>query len=243
MPTSIARAVTLARRSWTTRARRQRARGAIGRVKGGDGEIERFRADADGTPATTPTAKDYVAVNGVKLVVDFEVHYDTTFGEDVCIVGSHDALGAWDLDKAAAMTWTEGSVWKLAVELPAGGVFFYKYVVRDANGDVVRWQDGNNSMLVLPESWNVPSGSRYLVEDNFAGCPNDTTEISQCLLASKLMSVHGEKAELMQQLEVQKNMTHTALEELLIAREELAKVQTKLLGSSVPDGQQNGSVR
>ena len=128
-------------------------------------------------------------------------------------------------------------------ELPAGGVFFYKYVVRDANGDVVRWQDGNNSMLVLPESWNVPSGSRYLVEDNFAGFPNDTTEISQCLLASKLMSVHGEKAELMQQLEVQKNMTHTALEELLIAREELAKVQTKLLGSSVPDGQQNGSVR
>ena len=92
-------------------------------------------------------------------------------------------------------------------------------------------------MLVLPESWNVPSGSHYLVEDSFSGLPNDTTEISESLLASKLVSAQGEKTELLRQLEVQRNMTQTALEELLLAREELAKTQTKLLGSN------NGAAR
>jgi hypothetical protein len=36
----------------------------------------------------------------------------------------------------------------------------------------------------------------------------------------------------MAKLQLQKNMTQTALEELLIAREELAQVQTRLLSSS-----------
>ena len=78
-------------------------------------------------------------------------------------------------------------------------------------------------MLVLPESWNVPSGSRYLVEDTFSGTPSETTGISENLLAGKLMAVEGEKTELIEQLQVQKNMTQTALEELLKAREELRR--------------------
>ena len=33
--------------------------------------------------ATNPTDKKYVALNGVKLVVDFEMHYETKFGGTV----------------------------------------------------------------------------------------------------------------------------------------------------------------
>ena len=200
--------------------------------------------------ATNPTDKKYVAMNGVKLVVDFEMHYETKFGETVCVLGSHEAMGAWELERATALEWHEGSVWKLSVELPAGGVFFYKYIVKGANGEVLRWQDGSNSMLVLPESWNVPNGSHYLVEDNFAGVPNETTEISEHLLAGKLVNAQGEKTELLQQLEVQKTMTQTALEELLLAREDLARAQSKLLSASsetaaydVNNGNQNGFSR
>ena len=200
--------------------------------------------------ATNPTDKKYVALNGVKLVVDFEMHYETKFGETVCVLGSHEAMGAWELERATALEWHEGSVWKLSVELPAGGVFFYKYIVKGANGEVLRWQDGSNSMLVLPESWNVPNGSHYLVEDNFAGVPNETTEISEHLLAGKLVNAQGEKTQLLQQLEVQKTMTQTALEELLLAREDLARAQSKLLSASsetaaydVNNGNQNGFSR
>ena len=101
-----------------------------------------------------------------------------------------------------------------------------------------------------PESWNVPNGSHYLVEDNFAGVPNETTEISEHLLAGKLVNAQGEKTQLLQQLEVQKTMTQTALEELLLAREDLARAQSKLLSASsetaaydVNNGNQNGFSR
>ncbi len=184
--------------------------------------------------AASPASAGYVAVNGVNLAVDFEIHYETAFGERVCVLGNHEIMGAWDVSRATALEWTEGHAWKTSVELPAGGVFFYKYVVVRDDGEIVRWQDGSNSMLVLPESWNVPSGSRYLVEDTFSGTPSETTGISENLLAGKLMAVEGEKTELIEQLQVQKNMTQTALEELLKAREELAAAQTKLLSSPTP---------
>jgi len=225
----------------TVGARAVRAK-ASARVTGRNARARRMTARAGGDVeraglALTPTAKNYVALNGVTLMVDFEVPYHTAFGENLCMVGSHEQLGAWELERAKAMTWSEGHVWKASVELPAGGVFFYKYIVTGPNGEIIRWQEGSNSMLVLPESWNVPSGSHYLVEDSFSGLPNDTTEISESLLASKLVSAQGEKTELLRQLEVQRNMTQTALEELLLAREELAKTQTKLLGSN------NGAAR
>ena len=34
--------------------------------------------------AASPASAGYVAVNGVNLAVDFEIHYETAFGERVC---------------------------------------------------------------------------------------------------------------------------------------------------------------
>jgi len=245
--TSTARGCVGAMAVTARRARRASAARRATRARANDA---RANGEETALATTNPTDKKYVALNGVKLVVDFEMHYETKFGETVCVLGSHEAMGAWELERATALEWHEGSVWKLSVELPAGGVFFYKYIVKGANGEVLRWQDGSNSMLVLPESWNVPNGSHYLVEDNFAGVPNETTEISEHLLAGKLVNAQGEKTQLLQQLEVQKTMTQTALEELLLAREDLARAQSKLLSASsetaaydVNNGNQNGFSR
>lgn len=49
------------------------------------------------------------------------------FGEQLVVVGSHEALGAWDLGRGLAMTWHEGDVWQAsarwrpAAALLAGG--------------------------------------------------------------------------------------------------------------------------
>jgi len=205
------------------------------------------RANAIGLKvvSASPVARDYAALTGVRIVVDFEIHYEAVFGQDVRVLGSHDALGAWDQKRAVALKWHQGNVWKASVELPAGGIFFYKYVVKASDGSTVRWQDGSNSMLVLPESWNMPKGSHYLVEDNFSGIPNESTEASENLLANKLANVQGEKKVLLDQLQMQKHMTQTALEELLLAREDLAQAQSKLLGSGQPSkaNDYNGSTR
>ena len=181
--------------------------------------------------SVSPVARDYAALSGAKITVDFEIHYEAVFGQEVQLLGSHDALGAWDQGRAVTLSWNQGDVWTASVELPAGGIFFYKYVVRDSEGRTVRWQDGSNSMLVLPESWNMPRESHYLVEDNFAGVPGEATDASENLLASKLSNVHGEKKVLLDQLQMQKHMTQTALEELLLAREDLAQAQSKLLSA------------
>lgn len=83
--------------------------------------------------------KKYVVLNGVKLVVDFEMYYEMKFGEMVCVLGSYEVMGVWELEWATALEWYEGSVWKLSVELSAGGGFFYKYIVKGVNGEVLWW--------------------------------------------------------------------------------------------------------
>ena len=42
--------------------------------------------------AASPASAGYVAVNGVNLAVDFEIHYETAFGERVCVLGNHEIM-------------------------------------------------------------------------------------------------------------------------------------------------------
>ncbi len=46
-------------------------------------------------------------------------------------MGSHEALGAWQLDKAVPATWNEGHQWSASVELPAGAQLEFKFVIAD----------------------------------------------------------------------------------------------------------------
>ena len=106
---------------------------------------------------------------------------------------------------------------------PAGGVFFYKYVVRKADGGY-RWQDGANNLLALPEPWDVPSDSTFVVDDQFGGL----TKEAQNQLAVKLIMTEKEKVSLKVQANKAKEMTKAALQELLLAREELREAHEKL---------------
>lgn len=100
--------------------------------------------------------------------VQFNIPFDTKMGEEVMIIGSHEKLGAWDQANACAMEWSDGGVWRANLELPAGGVFFYKYVVKTLDQGF-KWQEGANNLLVLPEPWDIPEGSVFMVDDSFSG--------------------------------------------------------------------------
>ena len=175
--------------------------------------------------AIDPTAENALDLVGTKvnMTCRFSVHYETKLGEDLFVIGSHEKLGAWNIDAAPAMEWTEGGVWQGEVELPAGGVFFYKYVVRKADGGY-RWQDGANNLLALPEPWDVPSDSTFVVDDQFGGL----TKEAQNQLAVKLIMTEKEKVSLKVQANKAKEMTKAALQELLLAREELREAHEKL---------------
>lgn len=100
--------------------------------------------------------------------VQFNVPFDTKLGEEVMIIGSHEKLGAWNQSNACPMAWSDGGVWRASLELPAGGVFFYKYVVKTLDQGF-KWQEGANNLLVLPEPWDIPEGSVFMVDDSFSG--------------------------------------------------------------------------
>lgn len=202
-----------------------------------------LRRVVSGVSSLAPTSRAY---EGRLIKVDFVIHYEAFFGQEIALLGSHDAMGSWDEKKALRLHWSQGDHWCVSVDLPSGGVFFYKYLLKGSDNVTLRWQDGSNSMLVLPESWNVPTSSHYLVEDNFAGVPGEQTEASVNLLSTKLTDIQGEKLVLLDQLQMQKHMTQTALEELLLAREDLAQAQAKLLNTPVDDSYKkdfNGSTR
>lgn len=71
------------------------------------------------------------------------------FGQHICVVGGCPELGNWILADAVSLTWSDGDMWNATVELPAGAVVEYKYVVVGAGGHAVSWQTGNNSVLAL----------------------------------------------------------------------------------------------
>lgn len=58
--------------------------------------------------------------------------------------------GAWNLAKAPALKWSEGDLWNVELELLAGQVYEYKYVVMGYDGTTAaNWQQGGNSVLAV----------------------------------------------------------------------------------------------
>eukprot|EP00873_Tetraselmis_striata_P021787 jgi/Tetstr1/442051/TSEL_030232.t1 len=85
--------------------------------------------------------------SGVSFKVQQEVPFKTFF--KVC--GNVEALGAWDLDKAPAMEWSEGHVWSLDLPVPAGVDLEYK-LVKIPRREPIAWEGGPNRLLKVPDS-------------------------------------------------------------------------------------------
>ena len=100
---------------------------------------------------------------------------------------------------------------------------FYKYVVQTLDQGF-KWQDGANNLLVLPDPWDIPAGSTFVQDDCFSGL----TKQAQNQLAVKLIQTEKEKTQLRMEANKAKEMTKAALQELLLAREELREAQEKL---------------
>jgi len=99
--------------------------------------------------------------------VTFWLQYHVDWGQRLRVIGSHPRLGSWDPKQAPDLRWNEGDRWSCTVQLPAGRIVEYKYVVLAADGNhATAWQGGNNSVLA------VQAGERTVeVFDNWTGQP------------------------------------------------------------------------
>eukprot|EP00793_Prasinoderma_coloniale_P000841 PRCOL_00003991-RA len=78
------------------------------------------------------------------------------------MVGSHPALGEWDIGRSAPLEWTMGDLWQGEVRLPAiapkacseGGAgtadVYFKFVIQ-RDGHPRRWEEGQNRVILAKE--------------------------------------------------------------------------------------------
>ncbi|MEU1086482.1 carbohydrate-binding module family 20 domain-containing protein [Streptomyces sp. NPDC005892] len=79
----------------------------------------------------------------------FGVNATTTLGQNIYVTGNQSALGNWDPNSALKLDPAAYPVWKLDVALPAGTSFQYKYLRKDAAGNVT-WESGANRTATVP---------------------------------------------------------------------------------------------
>ncbi|WP_328298310.1 alpha-amylase family glycosyl hydrolase [Streptomyces sp. NBC_00435] len=99
------------------------------------------------TPSPTPTP---TATAGAS----FAVSATTVPGQNIYVTGDRAELGSWNTGSALKLDPAAYPVWKLDVTLPPGAVFAYKYVRKDAAGNVT-WESGANRSATVPASGKV----------------------------------------------------------------------------------------
>ncbi|MGW7102100.1 carbohydrate-binding module family 20 domain-containing protein [Streptomyces sp. NPDC054838] len=84
----------------------------------------------------------------------FAVTATTVPGENTYVTGDQAALGNWNTGGALKLDPAAYPVWKLDVTLPAGTAFAYKYLRKDASGNVT-WESGANRTATVPADGKV----------------------------------------------------------------------------------------
>ncbi|MEV6881969.1 carbohydrate-binding module family 20 domain-containing protein [Streptomyces sp. NPDC051135] len=91
--------------------------------------------------------------------VSFAVNATTTWGQDIYVTGNRPELGNWNPGSALKLDPAAYPVWKRDVDLPAGTSFAYKYLRKDAAGNVT-WESGvnrtatvNTARTTLNDTW------------------------------------------------------------------------------------------
>ncbi|WP_330296109.1 carbohydrate-binding module family 20 domain-containing protein [Streptomyces sp. NBC_00503] len=102
---------------------------------------------ATSTPTPTPTL---TAAAGAS----FAVNATTALGQNIYVTGDRAELGSWNTGSALKLDPAAYPVWKLDVSLPPGTVFAYKYVRKDAAGNVT-WESGANRSATVPANGKV----------------------------------------------------------------------------------------
>jgi len=74
------------------------------------------------------------------------MHCPTQFGQNLFVTGPQITFGAWDVNKAVPLRWTDGHFWVTSIAVPAGELEL-KFFIRNADG-TIRYEDCANRKIV-----------------------------------------------------------------------------------------------
>ncbi|RAJ43511.1 alpha-amylase [Kitasatospora sp. SolWspMP-SS2h] len=106
-------------------------------------------AAATASPSTSASASPPTGSGA-----SFAVNATTAVGQNVYLVGDAAGLGGWDTAKALPLSAAAYPVWKLDVALGAGTAIQYKYIRKDAAGNVT-WESGANRTATVPATGRI----------------------------------------------------------------------------------------
>lgn len=89
----------------------------------------------------------YNILSGDQNQIIFHVTAETSWGQNIYIVGNVPELGNWDPDNCTeAMLNPDYPEWFLPVSVPAGTTIEFKFIKKDASGNVT-WEGGSNRVI------------------------------------------------------------------------------------------------
>ena len=93
-------------------------------------------------------------INYEIISINFEIKYNTTFGEEIGILGSNKELGFWNINNIFYLRWNEGNIWKgkIYVNKPYDNFEFKFVVCFDRN--IKKWENADNNKVNYDEIIN-----------------------------------------------------------------------------------------
>lgn len=80
--------------------------------------------------------------------VTFRINYYTSLEEQVCLIGSNEAIGNWDTTDCFPMYYCGNGEWEALLELENDDCFEYKYLIKNKKSGIL-WEGGKNRTLSL----------------------------------------------------------------------------------------------
>jgi 4-alpha-glucanotransferase len=107
------------------------------------------------------------------MKINFSIHYNTVFGQHICVCGSAKSLGNRDVSKAVKLNYQKDGFWSITLNIPTKTKLLeYKYVLVDDHGNSTwEWGDGrtiNISELNVPvisvrDHWRAPPSKERIM--------------------------------------------------------------------------------
>lgn len=94
----------------------------------------------------------YSVLSGEQAQIVFNVIAETSFGENIHVVGNIPELGNWDPSQASeAFLNPDYPYWFLPVSVPIGKEIEFKFIKKDEHGNVI-WETGENRLQSTPNN-------------------------------------------------------------------------------------------
>ncbi|XVF76802.1 hypothetical protein PTKIN_Ptkin13bG0296200 [Pterospermum kingtungense] len=104
--------------------------------------------------------------------VKFQLQKKCSFGEHFFMVGDHPLLGLWDPESAIPLTWSEGHVWTVELDIPVGISIQFKFILKtntrrllwqpDPDRKFKSWETENT--IIVCEDWEEAEHQKVIEE-------------------------------------------------------------------------------